>query len=109
MNTVVNAGGLFRRWLRHALYRPVCLGAPLIIAMLTAGASSSSLRDMQIEMMALLSEIKAEMTTSKKLLTKCEAVMTEVKTRLDQLAAEEVTQTLELKYDDEIKIEPMKD
>ena len=47
--------------------------------MLTAGASSSSLRDMQVDMMALLSEIKAEMTVAKKLLTKCEVAMSENK------------------------------
>lgn len=46
------------------------------------------------------------MTTSKKLLTKCEVVMMELKVKLDQLAAEDVTQTLEVKYD-EIKPEPM--
>ena len=67
--------------------------------MLTAGASASSLRDMQVDMMALLSEIKAEMTVAKKLLTKCEVAMSEFKEKLDQLAAEEVTQTLEVKHE----------
>ena len=55
---------------------------------------------MQVDMMALLSEIKAEMTVAKKLLTKCEVAMSEFKEKLDQLAAEEVTQTLEVKHDE---------
>jgi len=36
----------------------------MVYSMLTAGASPRSLPDMQVEMMALLSETKAEMTTA---------------------------------------------